>query len=752
MAAVIAASVIVAIGMSVLRQQSETARAEAHAAARFAEAQQLFALGQLELERQPGIALAYAMASLERNDHPEVRRFALRALSRGPTPMIVAQTESGGGRTELSFSRTGEWLGALNVNSAAVRLWRSDGTARQIPESGSPGNYASGQFADDERSFVVTTSDSIRMYSLPEVGAVRRVDGSYRWGFVRGASIVTGDSVPPLPDGRQRRLIRTYPLQAGAPETTVGVWAAPPGAAGFFGIDRTGEWTLGIYGGSLFENSLRQIDRPARLIVRGGDDPVIWFSLSPDESQIHVLRKSTAHNLVSRDTGVVLAAHEGAGQSLAGAVATALSPDGRRMAVALENDRAHVLDLAAPRGVDPVVARLPGRPLSVAIDPKGWWLAVQDRSLVSLWPLRWSHARVLRRGTTRVMGLAIDPLGRWMATGQRESPPELWSLTDGEPMARRILGNETFAGGNPAPGAPSLARLLASPRGDLLAAGTFSGLWLVPLNGRPERLPGFNGIVRAFHFDRTGQWLAAGGGIGSTALSAPGENVVRVWNVDTREVRVLAGDDQPITGVAFLPDGRLLSSGRAGIREWNLATGTSTLLMSDDLIANMYPSPDGRRLLLFRAGLRPGGAVGSAAIYDLKSGTTTPLASHGTLVTVVAWHPSGDQVVTGSQDGTVRIGPADGGEPHLLYGHEEYVWEVAVDPLGRFVASTSADGTARQWPMPAGQPMHMLPRAELLDRLRSLTSYRIVQDPSATSGYRVDFEPFTGWKREPRQW
>jgi hypothetical protein len=50
--------------------------------------------------------------------------------------------------------------------------------------------------------------------------------------------------------------------------------------------------------------------------------------------------------------------------------------------------------------------------------------------------------------------------------------------------------------------------------------------------------------------------------------------------------------------------------------------------------------------------------------------------------------------------------------------------------------------------MPVGQPFHTLPRAELLDRLRSLTSYRVVEVAGATSRYHVDFEPITGWKRE----
>ena len=75
--------------MSVLWRRSEAARAEAVAAARHAEAQQLFALGQLEIERHPTAAVAYALASLERDDSPDARRLALRALWRGPTPLIV---------------------------------------------------------------------------------------------------------------------------------------------------------------------------------------------------------------------------------------------------------------------------------------------------------------------------------------------------------------------------------------------------------------------------------------------------------------------------------------------------------------------------------------------------------------------------------------------------------------------------------------------------------------------------------------
>jgi WD40 repeat protein len=687
---------------------------------------------------------------LELNDHPEVRRFVVRALSQGPTPVIVARTESGWGGTELSFSRTGEWLSSLNVRTGAVRLWRNDGSPREIPESGSPRDYASGGFADDERAFVVTSSDALRMHSLPDVSTVNRVAGSYRWGFVRGASVVTGDIAPPLPDGRARRLIRKYSVPAGALETTLGVMEAPAGAPGSFALDDTGEWILGLYGGSLYEYSLRHLDRPPRLLVGADSNPIVSFILGRDGSRIYLQRRSTPLMVVSRATGAVL--------TLAGVApleeqgGRALSADGRRIAIGLAHDRVHVHDLEAPPGVDPTIVRIATRPQSVAIHPNSSWLAVQNSQAISLWPVEWRHARVLRQGTSRVGGLAVDPAGRWLASGGPDTPVNVWSLSGYAPTARTALDYVENASSTASPRLrPAVAKIKASPRGDLLAVGTFSGLWLMPLAGKPERLPGFNSIVGAVAFDGTGRWLAAGGGI-LGELNAPGENVVRVWDLETRAVRVLATDDRrPIASLAFLPDGRLVAGSAAGVRVWDLRSGTSTLLLSD-LLASALPSPDGRRLLLFRAGLRPGGAVGGAAVYEVETGRTTPLPSHGNQVTCLAWHPSGEQVVTGSQDGTVRIGAADGSEPHLLFGHDAQVWDVLVDPRGRWVASGGDDGTTRLWPMPEGQPFHTLAHAALLDRLRSLTTYRVVRDAESSSGYRVDFEPFTGWKREPPRW
>ncbi len=78
---------------------------------------------------------------------------------------------------------------------------------------------------------------------------------------------------------------------------------------------------------------------------------------------------------------------------------------------------------------------------------------------------------------------------------------------------------------------------------------------------RPSVSPASRAWSRDLALDSTGHLLAGAGGV-TGELASPGEAVIRVWNLNTREVDVLdAGDGQPSPGVEFLPDGRLLAAG-----------------------------------------------------------------------------------------------------------------------------------------------------------------------------------------------
>ena len=99
----------------------------------------------------------------------------------------------------------------------------------------------------------------------------------------------------------------------------------------------------------------------------------------------------------------------------------------------------------------------------------------------------------------------------------------------------------------------------------------------------------------------------------------------------------------------------------------------------------------------------------------------------------------------------MRVGRLSGGEPHLLMGHEGPIDYVAISPDRRWIASTGDDDTLRLWPMPdlTKPPLHTLPHDDLIAKLKSLTNLRVVRDPESAEGWKVDLDPFPGWKEIP---
>ncbi len=715
--------------------------------ARRAEAQQVFALGQLELDREPTAALAHAMRSLELADTPHARRLALRALWRGPTAFALAATDSWGPVVSLEFSHDGRWLASVEESTGTVRLWGSDGSGPRVLESS--GGWPWLSFSGDSRFLVAVQAEKARIYSLPEAEEARRIEESFRWGYAVGESdLLTGHFLEPLPDGRWRRLLKLRRLPDGLAET-LGVWTSPPNLG--FAVDRGGRWIFqDDSDNAIYELPIREVaTTPRRRVLRLDEELGAWL-VSPDGERVYAWARSGTGAIYSRSTGERLP-----GPSL-DVVRTdqvtdvgtpTASRDGRWLAASRGEDRAVSLwNLAGAVRAEAAELRRDARLLAAAFEPGGAWLAVWDNRAVTLWPLAGRRPQVLRAVGQGLNSVGVDPRGDWIAAagGGRVW---LWPLHP-DAGRDRVAFDFTPAGPGSASVRSGAYGLVPSPRGDLLAVAGTVGLSLVPLDGRPaERLPGFEGLVGSgMAFDAEGRRLAAGG----IGVPWPQEKVIRVWDLETREEQVhdVGG---AVQAVAFLPDGRLLSAGVAGLRVWDLTSSRSTLLLEG--IADARLGPDGRHVLGIRAVLGPGGPVGPACVYDLQQGAVRDLATHGAEVTSLAWDPSGRQVVTGSREGVVRVGPATGEEPHLLYGHEGVVRGVKVDPEGGFIVSTGDDGSVRIWPMPdEGPPLHVLPRDELLARLGSLTNFRVAKDPAAPGGYRMDFEPFQGWKREPPTW
>jgi WD40 repeat protein len=137
--------------------------------------------------------------------------------------------------------------------------------------------------------------------------------------------------------------------------------------------------------------------------------------------------------------------------------------------------------------------------------------------------------------------------------------------------------------------------------------------------------------------------------------------------------------------------------------------------------------------------------------FQLDGSPATALASHGDRVGAVALSSDATLVASASVDGTIRIGPISGEEPHLFFGHEGVVWTLAFSPDGRWLASGGADGTVRLWPVPdrTKTASQAWSRDRFLSMLRQQTNLRVIPDAASATGFRLERGRFVGWEHPP---
>jgi WD40 repeat protein len=115
-------------------------------------------------------------------------------------------------------------------------------------------------------------------------------------------------------------------------------------------------------------------------------------------------------------------------------------------------------------------------------------------------------------------------------------------------------------------------------------------------------------------------------------------------------------------------------------------------------VRTMACSPDGHWVV-------SGSDDGTVKVWSLADGQEqATLRGHARGVTAVTCSPDGCWVVSGSDDGTVKVWSlADGQEQATLRGHTRGVTAVACSPDGHWVVSGSSDKTVKVWSLADGQ-------------------------------------------------
>jgi len=233
-----------------------------------------------------------------------------------------------------------------------------------------------------------------------------------------------------------------------------------------------------------------------------------------------------------------------------------------------------------------------------------------------------------------------------------------------------------------------------NPNGRMIASGGFRTvrLWEQPAN--VQTLKTALGAVAADVSVNMEKGLAA---IGTR------QNQVLVRSLaDGAEVKKLEGHTAAVTGVALTSDGATVISGSEDktVRVWSLESGQVTRQFETPApVHDLCLTLDGTKIITAHADniIR----VWTVAAPEAAAETVAPvleIKGHGGPVTSVCLMlPAGEEVVSGSQDGTVRTWNLGNGSQTRSYGHGGPVVSVACRPDGQVLASGSSNNTAKLW-------------------------------------------------------
>ncbi|MFP6658593.1 MAG: c-type cytochrome domain-containing protein [Pirellulales bacterium] len=258
--------------------------------------------------------------------------------------------------------------------------------------------------------------------------------------------------------------------------------------------------------------------------------------------------------------------------------------------------------------------------------------------------------------------------------------------------------------------------LAFSPDGQWLASGGFRNvkLWKRPQASKQRDLPAAEDVVHSIVASRDGKWTAIGEANGK----------IKLIDAEGKVAKTFVGHTGPVSGLAFSADGATLVSGSLDktIRAWQTADAAEKLnietpaavnavaLVSEDKQIAVGGADNTIRTYAIEAppaeenaeaaeGEDKAAAEGEQPVQPIKEfkGHTGPITS------LAAVGETGGQLLSGSQDATLRHWDVKGGNQIRQMAHGGPVVAVVVRSDGQKFASASSNNTAKLWKAENGE-------------------------------------------------
>jgi WD40 repeat protein len=289
-----------------------------------------------------------------------------------------------------------------------------------------------------------------------------------------------------------------------------------------------------------------------------------------------------------------------------------------------------------------------------------------------------------------VRSLAFTPDNQFLVSGGVDKTIKVWDVK-GRSLVQTLRLSQ----------AQEIGTVALSSDGQTMASGSIDGtvrLWNWKTGKLLHTLTGHSNIVTSVAFSPDGQTLASGSG----------DKTIRLWNVNDGSLQQTIITKQFIETLAFNPvDDMLASAGiEMSVDLWNWKTGKliRSLGRYTGVIYAIAFSPDGQSLAFSpdATASNPTLEQNTLRLWNLRGeqiGKT--MSGHTDYIDAVAFSPSGQTLISGSFDKTVKVWNVQTGALIPGTAIQEYLKDdrrilaIAYRPDGKAFALGSGDGSIK---------------------------------------------------------
>jgi len=380
------------------------------------------------------------------------------------------------------------------------------------------------------------------------------------------------------------------------------------------------------------------------------------------------------------------------------------SPDGRRVAFGGAGNSVVILDLLSDNDEGLIVLEGHQHPvMSVVFHPSENSLVSACYDQIKHWDLSQLSEKYTINGHAEE-SLRFNQDGS-LFVGSGHDPEHkvtIWNGSNGE--IDTIIGNhDSFVS----------SAMFSHDGQEVITANDQIRIWSIGTGVARVVIDGHEDDVFSLDLSRDGKYLASGSR----------DRTVRVWELQSgREVRRIQGHLEGVLDVAFDNTGKYLGSTSLDntVKVWEVQA-SENLRNNPELggIRSFDISNDGKRVVTGHSDNR---------IRVLAIGTKEELLvidAHSDTVTAVEFSSSGKEIVSSSDDGTVKVWSAHSGELIHTFGTlveradwqaamakgvlpDHWVFDVAISPDGKTLASVGKDKKIKVWARASKVPSQVI--------------------------------------------